>query len=138
MLNALHAAGVKLFLASGADESYVRADAKALGYAALFHGRIQGSVGDLKADAKTIVLEKILAELGPSRAARLVTFGDGPVEIRETKKRGGFAIGVASDELRRSGWNWSKRTRLIKAGADLVVPDYSRWKTIIELLGVRA
>jgi rfaE bifunctional protein kinase chain/domain len=138
MLKALHAAGVKLFLASGADESFVRADAKALGYAAFFAGRIHGSVGDLKADAKTMVLETILAELGPSRAGHLVTFGDGPVEIRETKKRGGFAIGVASDELRRSGWNWSKRTRLIKAGADLVVPDYSRWKTLIELLGVRA
>ncbi|MFI5368617.1 MAG: carbohydrate kinase, partial [Spirochaetia bacterium] len=83
-----------------------------------------------------MVLEKILAELGPSRAAHLVTFGDGPVEIRETKRRGGFAIGVASDELRRSGWNWSKRARLIKAGADLVVPDYTGWKALIALLGL--
>ena len=137
MLKALHAAGVKLFLASGADESFVRADAKALGYAGLFEGRIHGSVGDLKADAKRIVLEGILAELGPSRAGRLVTFGDGPVEIRETKKRGGFAVGVASDEVRRAGWNWSKRTRLIRAGADIVVPDFSRWKTLLQLLGVQ-
>lgn len=137
MLKALHAAGVKLFLASGADESFVKADAKALGYAGLFDGRIHGSVGDLKADAKTMVLERILAELRSSQAGLLVTFGDGPVEIRETKKRGGFAVGVASDEARRSGWNWSKRARLIKAGADLVIPDFSRWRTLLELLRVR-
>ena len=116
---------------------FVRADAKALGYDTLFEGRIQGSVGDLNADAKKVMLERILSELGPSRAVHFVTFGDGPVEIRETKKRGGFAVGVASDEVRRSGWNWSKRARLIKAGADIVVPDYARWKTILELLGVQ-
>ena len=137
LLKALHAAGVKLFLASGADESYVRADAKALGYAAHFEGRIHGAVGDVKIEAKKIVLETILSEIRTARAGLFITFGDGPVEIRETKRRGGYAVGVASDEVRRSGWNWSKRTRLIEAGADLVVPDFSRTETLLELLGVR-
>ena len=62
----------------------------------------------------------------------VVTFGDGPVEIRQTRKRGGFAVGVASDEIRRFGMNSSKRTRLIRAGADLVVPDFSQ---LDQLLG---
>jgi len=136
LLKALHAAGVKLFLASGADETYLRADAHALGYAGLFEGRISGAVGDLKIDAKKIVLDRMLSETRSARAGQFVTFGDGPVEIRETKKRGGYAVGVASDEVRRSGWNWVKRTHLIEAGADLVVPDFSHWKALLDLLGV--
>ncbi len=51
------------------------------------------------------------------------TFGDGPVEIRETRKRRGFSIGVASDEVRRFGLNPAKRARLIRAGVNLIIPD---------------
>jgi hypothetical protein len=45
-------------------------------------------------------------------------------------------VGVASDELRRFGWNRKKRARVIKAGADVVVPDFSQWRTLLGLLGV--
>ncbi len=137
LLKALHSAGVKLFLASGADEAYLKADAHALGYAALFEGRIHGAVGDLKIDAKKAVLDRILRETGSAGAGRFITIGDGPVEMRETKKRGGYAVGVASEEVSRSGWNWVKRTRLIEAGADIVVPDFSSWKTLLKFLGVQ-
>jgi len=138
LLKALHAAGVKLHLASGTDEPDVIAEAEALGHAALFEGRIHGAVGDVNIEAKKIVLERILAEIGASGAGTLVTFGDGPVEMRETKRKGGYAIGVASDELRRFGWNMRKRSRLIRAGADLVIPDFTQWKTLVGLLGVRS
>jgi rfaE bifunctional protein kinase chain/domain len=136
LLKALHAAGVKLHLASGTDEGDLIAEAQALGHAALFEGRIHGAVGDVNIEAKKVVLEKILAEIGAAGARTLVTFGDGPVEVRETARRGGRTIGVASDELRRFGWNMRKRTRLIRAGADLVVPDFSQWKVLCRLLGV--
>ena len=138
LLKALHAAGVKLHLASGTDQEDLAAEAKALGHAPLFEGRIHGAVGDVNIEAKKVVLERILAEIGSTGNGALVTFGDGPVEIRETKRRGGFGIGVASDELRRFGWNWKKRSRVIRAGADLVVPDFSQWRTLLGLLGVRA
>jgi rfaE bifunctional protein kinase chain/domain len=137
MLKALRAAGVKLHLASGTDEQDLIAEAEALGHAALFEGRIHGAVGDVNIEAKKVVLERILAEIGAAEARTLVTFGDGPVEIRETRRRGGLAVGVASDELRRFGWNMRKRTRLIRAGADLVVPDFSQWRSLCRLLGVR-
>jgi rfaE bifunctional protein kinase chain/domain len=137
MLAALHAAGVKLYLASGTDESDLLSETEALGHASLFEGRIHGAVGDINIEAKKVVLEKILSEIGPENAHTLVTFGDGPVEMRETKRRGGRAVGVASDELRRFGWNMRKRTRLIRAGADLVVPDFSQWKSLCRALGVR-
>ena len=63
-----------------------------------------------------------------------VTFGDGPVEIQETRKAGGIAVGVASDELRRFGLNPAKRSRLIQAGADLIVPDFSQADRLVQLL----
>ncbi|HTZ51096.1 MAG TPA: PfkB family carbohydrate kinase, partial [Spirochaetia bacterium] len=137
-LKALAAAGVKLYLASGTDQNDLVAEAKALGHAELFQGRMHGAVGDVNVEAKRIVLEKILAEIGPKNARTLVTFGDGPVEMRETRRRGGRAVGVASDELRRFGWNPAKRTRLIRAGADLLVPDFSQWRLLCRTLGVTA
>ncbi|MCC6581075.1 MAG: HAD family hydrolase [Phycisphaeraceae bacterium] len=135
LLEALHARGIKLYLASGTDEPDVIAEAQAMGYADLFEGRIFGAVGDVKVEAKKMVLERIIREhhLGGSE---LATFGDGPIEIRETRKRGGVCVGVASDEIRRFGVNMTKRRRLIRAGADLIVPDYSQLPSLLTLLNV--
>jgi rfaE bifunctional protein kinase chain/domain len=135
-LHQLHAAGVKMVLASGTDQEDVIAEAKAMGYANLFTGGIYGSIGDVRHEAKRVVLDRILRDLGPEGIAGLATFGDGPVEMRESRKRGGYAVGVASDEIRRFGLNPSKRTRLIRAGADLVIPDFSQLDKLLELLGV--
>jgi rfaE bifunctional protein kinase chain/domain len=135
LLGQLHRQGVRLYLASGTDEADVRAEAEALGYAHLFGDRIFGAVGDVKVEAKQVVLERIISEhklLGHE----FVTFGDGPVEIRETRKRGGVCIGVASDELRRFGLNPAKRARLIRAGAQLIVPDFSQLSSLLSLLRV--
>ncbi|MGB2821835.1 MAG: carbohydrate kinase, partial [Phycisphaerae bacterium] len=104
-----------------------------LGYADLFEGRIFGAVGDVKVDAKRLVLQRIFSDhdlTGPEVA----TFGDGPVEIRETRKRSGIAVGLASDEVRRFGPSPAKRSRLIRAGADLIVPDFSQRDRLMELL----
>ncbi len=135
-LERLHAAGVKLYLASGTDQHDVEEEARALGYAHLFEGRIYGSVGDPGAEAKRLVLERILRDVDGSAGGGLVTFGDGPVEIRETRKRGGLAVGVASDEVRRYGANLTKRPRLVRAGADLIIPDFSQMEALLALLGV--
>jgi phosphoglycolate phosphatase-like HAD superfamily hydrolase len=136
LLRRLAAAGLKLYLASGTDEQDVVAEAEALGYADLFEGRIYGAVGDVTREAKRIVLDRILADIGEENVARVVTFGDGPVEIRQTRKRGGLAVGVASDEVRRFQLNPAKRSRLIRAGAHLIVPDYSQLDGLLALLGV--
>ncbi|HAU36743.1 MAG TPA: carbohydrate kinase, partial [Phycisphaerales bacterium] len=47
LLESLHAAGVRLYLASGTDQDDVAAEAEALGYGGLFEGRIFGAVGDV-------------------------------------------------------------------------------------------
>jgi len=137
-LKALHAGGVKLYLASGTDEEDLITEAKSLGHADLFEGRIHGAVGDIAIEAKKVVLERILGEIDRDGAGTLVTFGDGPVEMRETRKRGGIAVGIASDEPRRFGWNMKKRSRVIRAGAHYVVPDFSQGGTLLALLGIRS
>ena len=135
LLKALHRAGVKLYLASGTDAADVIAEAEALGYAELFEGRIYGAVGDVTTEVKRLVLERILREIDQHHG--LVTFGDGPVEIRETHKARGFTIGVASDELRRFGVNLAKRSRLVRAGADVIIPDYSQLAALLNLLNIK-
>ena len=137
-LEKLHAAGVKLYLASGTDEADVKSEAKVLGYDHLFEGRIYGAVGDITKEAKKIVLDRILDSIGESALGKVATFGDGPVEMRETNKRGGISIGVASNELRRYGLNDSKRTRLIKAGADVIIPDFSQLSQLLTLLNIKS
>ena len=135
-LQKLHDAGVKLYLASGTDEADVKSEARVLGYDHLFEGRIYGAVGDITKEAKKIVLDRILDSIGESAFGTIATFGDGPVEMRETKKRDGIAIGIASNELRRYGLNENKRMRLIKAGADIIVPDFSQIPQLLSLLNI--
>jgi rfaE bifunctional protein kinase chain/domain len=133
----LYDAGVKLYLASGTDEEDVKNEATFLGYAHLFKGGIFGSVGDINKEVKKMVLDRIMDMIGESETEQIATFGDGPVEIRETHKRGGVTIGVASNELRRYGLNKIKRTRLIKAGADIIIPDFSQSSELLSLLNIR-
>jgi len=133
LLQRLHAHGVKLYLASGTDQADVIAEAKAMGYADLFEGRIFGSVGDVNVEAKKIVLERIIRE-NDLAGHEFATFGDGPVEMRETHKCGGICIGLCSDEIRRFGFNPGKRARLIRGGAGVLVPDFSQIEPLLKLL----
>lgn len=135
-LQKLYDSGIKLYLASGTDVEDVKREARILGYDHLFEGRIYGAVGDITKEAKKIVLDRILDMIGESASGKLITFGDGPVEIRETKKRNGVTVGVASNELRRFGLNKNKRTRLIKAGADIIIPDFSQSGQLSGLLNI--
>ncbi|MGO8718427.1 MAG: PfkB family carbohydrate kinase [Acidobacteriaceae bacterium] len=133
LLQELHRRGIKLYLASGTDQADVVAEAKAMEYADLFEGRIFGAVGDINVEAKKMVLDRIIYEHDLA-GHQFATFGDGPVEMRETRKCGGFSIGVASDEVRRFGWNMAKRARLVRAGARLIVADFSQLPALLKAL----
>jgi len=136
LLKALYKAGVTLYLASGTDEVDVKNEARILGYDHLFEGGIYGAVEDVKKEAKKIVLDRILNDIGDAKTGQVAAFGDGPVEIRETRKRGGVTVGIASNEVKRHSLNENKRSRLIKAGADVIVPDFSQLPKLLELLNV--
>lgn len=132
-LMALKHRGIRLYLASGTDRQDVVAEAEALGYAELFDGGIYGSVGDMAKYSKKMVIEKIMSE-NNLQGPELAVLGDGPVEIRECRKRDGISVGIASDEIRRHGLDVEKRSRLIKAGAHILTPDFAAREPLLKLL----
>lgn len=132
MLDALGAHGVTCYLASGTDVEYVRDEAKALGLAGYFGNRIYGAIDDWQNYSKAMVIERILRE-NQLQGPRLVTFGDGFVEIENTVHVGGIAVGVASDEVHRHQVDAWKRQRLIRAGAHLIIPDFCQTERLLDL-----
>jgi len=132
MITAMRARDVTCYLASGTDEPYVLDEAAALGLTPYFAG-IYGALDDYKRYSKRMVIEGILNENHLS-GPELVTFGDGYVEIEDTKAAGGIAVGVASDEATRCGINEWKRRRLIQAGADIIVPDFREHEQLVAYL----
>jgi phosphoglycolate phosphatase-like HAD superfamily hydrolase len=132
-LEGLRQRGLRLYLASGTDIKYVRAEAELLGLADYFGQNIYGALDDYQNFSKKMVIEGILHEHG-LRGEELLGFGDGFVEIEEVKGAGGVAVAVASDEVRRQGVNAWKRDRLVRAGADLVIADYRQRDRLFRLL----
>ncbi len=132
LLEALAARGVRCYLASGTDEPYVLDEAAALGIDAFFAG-IYGAQDDYKRFSKKLLIERIIREHDLS-GPEFVAFGDGYVEIEDTKLVGGIAVGVASNEAERAGIDAWKRTRLIQAGADLIVPDFREHEALLGYL----
>ena len=130
LLDDLQARGMHLTLASGTAVKNVRHEAALLGIDHYFEGRIFGPGDDPREFSKLTVMRQMLVET-KADGAELLGFGDGFVEIENVKQLGGVAVGVASDEEHRSGRveEW-KRTRLIRAGADAIVPDYARWPAL--------
>jgi rfaE bifunctional protein kinase chain/domain len=132
-LEELHMQGIKLYLASGTDEKDVKYEASILGYADLFEGRIYGSVDDIHKYSKKLVIDSIVAK-NKLKNHEFAVVGDGPVEIREGRKQHGLAIGIASDENTGHGLNYEKRSRLINAGADIIISNYSEPDILLNLI----
>lgn len=133
-LTRLREHNVQIFLASGSDYEDVKFETETFGYSHLFNGGIFGSVGDVSNDPKKLVMTNIVKEIHAS-PDNVVVFGDGPVEIREGKKHGFLTIGIVSDEQQRFGLNLNKRERLVLAGADILIPDYSWTEKLAQYLG---
>lgn len=135
ILHRLKSKGLKLVLASGTDEVYVKREAELLGVASYFDGRIHGAIDQYTNFSKKIVVDRLVAENGGA-GRQLLGFGDGFVEIEEIQKVGGTSVAVASDEVKRVGVNEWKRNRLINAGAHLVIGDYRSAEKLLEQLGI--
>jgi len=133
MLSELRRRGLTLYLASGTDLKYVRREAELVGVATYFDGHVYGALDDYRNFSKQMIIDRILAE-NDLHGEELLGFGDGFVEIEEIKKVGGVAIAVASDEENRRGVNAWKRNRLVRAGADIVIPDYRRAPRLLRYL----
>jgi phosphoglycolate phosphatase-like HAD superfamily hydrolase len=135
LLEKLTRRGLTLYLASGTDEPCVKTEAALLGVADYFSGRIYGALDDYRQFSKKLVIERILKEHAVA-GDRLLAFGDGYVEIANTKEAGGLAVGVASDEAHNGSGRMDewKRQRLLGVGADVVIPDYRDADALLDLL----
>jgi len=125
LLESLRQRGLALYLASGTDEVFVKQEAAALGLTSYFGSHIYGALDDYKQFSKKIVIERILRDHS-IEGARLLSFGDGYVEIQNTKEVGGLAVAVASEEANNGSGQMDawKRQRLLGVGADVVIPDF--------------
>ena len=80
-------------------------------------------------------MDRMLEEHGIT-GDNLLSFGDGYVEIENTKQLDGLAIAVASDEANNGAGNidaW-KRERLLGVGADIVIADYRDAATLTTMI----
>lgn len=131
-VKALRERGVRLYVFSGTDRHDVRNEAGKVG-AAPFFDEIWGAVRSTTEYSKEKVLREII-EKHQLHGAEVLVVGDGPVEIRNGKEFGCITLGVASDEVAGHGWNEEKRKRLIRAGADLMIPDFAEAQTLLNYL----
>jgi len=137
-LENLRRRNVPLYLASGTDEMFVRQEAELLELTPYFGQHIYGAQDDYKTFSKKIVIERILRE-NRIKGEQLLAFGDGYVEIQNTKEAGGLAVAVASDEAHNGSGRMDewKRQRLLGVGADVVIPDYRDGEALLECLFVK-
>jgi phosphoglycolate phosphatase len=135
LLEDLRRRGLRLYLASGTDEPFVKQEAALVGMTAYFGPHIYGALDDYKTFSKKMVIERILRE-NNIPGDRLLAFGDGYVEIQNTKEAGGLAVAVASDEANNGSGRMDewKRQRLLGVGADIVVPDYRDGAALLKLI----
>jgi phosphoglycolate phosphatase len=133
LLDELGRRGLTLYLASGTDLKYVRHEAELLGLTRYFGEHIYGALDDYQNFSKKQVIDRLLAE-NDLHGEELLAFGDGYVEIEEVKRVGGVAVAVASDEANRKGVDAWKRNRLVRAGADIVIPEYRRYCRLLDYL----
>ena len=135
LLTRLRESGIRMYLASGTDLCFVDSEARALCLTSFFEGRIYGALDRHQDFSKQMVIEKILRENDLS-GPEMLSVGDGYVEIQNCKAVGGAAVGVASDEAQPGGLDGWKRRRLIEAGADIIIPDFSEADRLLDYLGV--
>jgi len=133
LLELLKSKGYKLYLASGTDEPDVLAEAKLLGLDRYFGTHIYGARENETACSKEMVIKQIVEENNLT-GTELVSFGDGFVEIELVAGIGGYAVGVATDEVRRQGVNQHKRARLLEAGAAMIIPDFSDAERLVAFI----
>ena len=123
LLESLRARGLRMFLASGTDQEYMRHEADLLDVTRYFDGGVFGALDDYKAFSKRILVERLIAS-AETKGDEFLAFGDGYVEIEVVKAVGGVAVGVATAEpdcLVVDEW---KRNRLAGVGADLIVANF--------------
>lgn len=124
LLSELKRHNIDIYCASGTDQPQVIEEAKLLGLDAFFGDNIFGALDEQAQQcSKELVINRLLKE-NNINGDELLSFGDGFVEIELVHNVGGYTVAVATDEKNKNGVNEYKRERLLRAGADAVIPDF--------------
>src|SRR5437016_3531069 len=135
LLENLRSRGLRLYLASGTDEVFVKEEAALLDLTQYFGEHVYGAQDNYKTFSKKVVIERILRDNHIS-GEHLLAIGDGYVEIQNTKEVGGLAVAVASDEAHNGSGRMDewKRQRLLGVGADVVIPDFRDSRALLHYI----
>lgn len=127
--------GIDCYLTSGTDEIDVLKEAELLNVSHYFK-EIHGARDD---NSTLCSKEQVINDLINSKSLKgsdLITFGDGYVEIEIAKNIDSYAVAVATNEEKKDTTiNEWKRSRLLKAGADCVIPDFSDSHRLLDFMG---
>jgi phosphoglycolate phosphatase len=123
LLEFLSSRGLRLYLASGTDQDYMREEAGLLDVTRYFDGGAYGALDDYKSFSKKILIANLISA-SECRGEEIVGFGDGYVEIENIREVGGVAVGVATNEPECLTFDEWKRNRLAGAGADYIIPNF--------------
>ncbi len=121
----------ELYIFSGTNQDDVRNEANKLGVDHHFI-EILGALRTIKEFSKEKILTELIAK-HDLHGPEVLIIGDGPVEIRLAHENGCVSIGVASDEV-KGGLDASKRERLMKVGADIIVSDFTEAEALVAYL----
>jgi phosphoglycolate phosphatase-like HAD superfamily hydrolase len=119
LLQAVQGRNLEIYLASGTAHNEILREARLLNIECYFTGMYGSASTSL---TKRELLARLVGSGIPGGA--ILTFGDGRVEIEETKAVGGTAIGVATLEPDCVEVDPKKRGWLAAAGADHIIPNY--------------
>lgn len=133
LLESLYERGLKMYLASGTDQEFMRDEANLLDVSRYFRGGVYGALDDYKSFSKKILIRRII-ESAECHGDEFLGFGDGYVEIENIKEVGGVAVGVATAEPECRVIDEWKRRRLIGVGADYIIPNYLCRESLLDML----
>jgi phosphoglycolate phosphatase-like HAD superfamily hydrolase len=131
-LEALRAAGLAMYVASGTDHPDVVREVGVLGLRDYFV-EIAGAPPEAMDCSKEAVLRRLVTEAG-LQGPEVAVVGDGRVEIALAREVGALTLGIASDEVARQGINPAKVAKLADAGAHAIVGDFRETARILTWL----
>ncbi|HEY1170048.1 MAG TPA: HAD family hydrolase [Verrucomicrobiae bacterium] len=135
ILTLIRERGIVIHLLSGTAHADLLIESDALGIREFLDDRIYGPQNLKPGFTKRAVFEQIVSDYKLS-PGQLMCFGDGAVEIMDTRRLGGLAIGLASDETANGSGHLdqNKQPHLLTAGAQVIIPDYRHAAKLLDLL----
>jgi phosphoglycolate phosphatase-like HAD superfamily hydrolase len=123
-VKALHDRGLAMYIFSGTDQPDVQNESTLVGVNHYFK-EVRGALRTYAESNKEQIIKDLIAK-HDLHGSEVLVVGDGPVEICHGSENGCVSIGICSDEVRGDGhWDEDKRERLMRAGADILIPDFA-------------